>query len=70
MVMAGAAQWTECRPVNQKVTGFIPSQGTCLGCRPEPQLEVRRRQLMDVSFAHQCISPSLSPSLPLSQINK
>ena len=31
------AQWIECRPVNQRVMmGLIPSQGTCLGCRPGP----------------------------------
>ena len=29
--MAGVAQWIECRPANQMVTGSIPSQGTCLG---------------------------------------
>ena len=23
-------------PVNQRVTGSIPSRGTCLGCRPGP----------------------------------
>ena len=27
--LAGVAQWTECRPVNQKVTSSIPSQGIC-----------------------------------------
>ena len=37
---AGVAQWIECQPVNQEVTGSIPSQGTCLGCRPGPQLGV------------------------------
>ena len=35
--LAGVAQWTECRPANQRVTGSIPSQGTCLGCGPGPQ---------------------------------
>ena len=30
------AQWIECQPVNQRVTGSIPSQGTCLGCGPGP----------------------------------
>ena len=34
--LAGVAQWTECRPTNQRVAGWIPSQGTCLGCRPVP----------------------------------
>ena len=36
-VLAGVAQWIERGPVNQKVTGSIPTQGTCLGCRPGPQ---------------------------------
>ena len=35
--LAGVAQWLECQPVNHRVTGSIPSQGTCLGCRPGPQ---------------------------------
>ena len=35
--LAGVAQWTECRPANQRVSGSVPSQGTCLGCRPGPQ---------------------------------
>ena len=30
------AQWIELRPANQRVTGLIPSQGTCLGCCPGP----------------------------------
>ena len=30
--LAGVAQWTECRPVNQRVTTSIPSEGTCLDC--------------------------------------
>ena len=37
MALAGVAQWIECQPVNQSVTGSIPSQGTCLGCGPGPQ---------------------------------
>ena len=35
--LAGVAQWMECWPVNQRVSGSIPSQGTCLGCGPGPQ---------------------------------
>ena len=34
---AGVAQWTEHQLANQRVTGSIPSQGTCLGCGPGPQ---------------------------------
>ena len=43
-VLADVAQWIECQPVNQRVAGSIPSQGTCLGCGPGPQQEVRERQ--------------------------
>ena len=35
--LAGVAQWIECQPVNQRVTGLIPSQGTWSGCGPGPQ---------------------------------
>ena len=37
MAMAGVVQWIKHRPANQKVTGLIPSQDTCLGCGPGPQ---------------------------------
>ena len=48
---AGVAQWIECWPVNQRVACSILSQGTCLGCRPGPQLGVCERQLhIDVSL--------------------
>ena len=48
--LAGMAQWTECWSENQRVAGSIPSQGTCLGCRPGPQLGVCERQPIDVSL--------------------
>ena len=51
--LAGVAEWIECQPVNQRVTGLIPSQGTCLGCGPGPQLGVYNRQ------------PHVNVSLPL-----
>ena len=35
--LAGVAQWIEHQPVNPKFLGLIPSQGTCLGCRPGAQ---------------------------------
>ena len=53
IALAGVAQWIECQPVNQRVTGSIPSQGTCLGCRPDPQYRVCERQ------------PHIDISLPL-----
>ena len=38
------AQWIEWWPVNQRVTGSIPSQDTCLGFRPGPRLGVCKKQ--------------------------
>ena len=35
--LVSEAQWIECWCTNQKVTGLIPSQSTCLGCGPGPQ---------------------------------
>ena len=35
--LAGVAQLIEYGPAKHRVTGSIPSQGTCLGCRPDPQ---------------------------------
>ena len=45
---ASVAQWTECRPVGQRVTSSIPGQGTCLGGGPGPWLGVCERQLIDL----------------------
>ena len=44
MALTGVAQWIEHGPVNQRVAGLIPSQGTCLGCGPGPQEEACERQ--------------------------
>ena len=62
----GWLSWLKCHPVNWKMVGSIPGQGTCLGCRFGPSQGECKRQLIDVSLSHQCFSPSLSPSLPLS----
>ena len=35
--LGGVAQWIERWCVTRKVGSLIPSQGTCLGCRPGPQ---------------------------------
>ena len=60
--MTHVAQWIECWPVSQRVASSIPSQGTCLGCRPGPQDRVHERQPhIDVSL------PLLLPSPPLSK---
>ena len=50
--VAGVVPWIEHRPVNQRVVGSIPSQGTCLGCGPGPHLGVCKRQPhIDVSLS-------------------
>ena len=36
--LTGVAQWIEHGPVNQTVAGSIPYQGTCLDCKPGPQV--------------------------------
>ena len=56
--LASVALWVECWPENQGVAGLIPSQGTCLGCGPGPQLTGKP---INVSFTHPCFSPSLLP---------
>ena len=48
---AGVAQWIEHQTAMQRVAGSIPSQGTCLGCRPGPQWGPSERQPhIDVSL--------------------
>ena len=62
--LPGVAQWVEREPVNQRVAGLIPSQGTCLGCGSGSQLGAHKRQPhIDVYL----LFPSLSLSL---KINK
>ena len=54
--LAGEAQWTECQPANQRFAVSIPSQGTCLGCRPGPQWGAHKRQPhTDVSHPPFCL---------------
>ena len=57
IALAGVAQWIE---YDQGVASSIPSQGTCLGCRPGPQWGPHERQ------------PHIDVSLPfpLYKINK
>ena len=57
LTLAGVAQWIERRPANQRVSGSIPSQGTCLGCQPGPQWVACKRN-------HTLMFLSLSLSLP------
>ena len=54
--LTSVAHWVGCCPTKQKGTSSIPSQGTCLGSRPGPNLRACERQLINVSL-------SLSPSL-------
>ena len=63
MALAGVAQGIELWPANQEVACSIPSQGTCLGCGPGPQLGVCERQLIDVSL------PFFLPPFPSLKIN-
>ena len=68
-VRAALAWWVGC--CSSKGKAVVPNQGTRLGCEPGPWLGACKGQLIDVSLAHQCFSPSLSPSHPLSlKINK
>ena len=61
---ACVAQLVGCCSTKLKVAGWIPAWGTCLNGRPS--WGTCKRPPIDVSFAHLCFSPSLSPSLPLS----
>ena len=64
VALTSVAQWVGRCPAHRKVAASsIPRQGTRLGCRPGPWLGRCKRQLIDVSLAHQCCSPSLSPPL-------
>ena len=48
--LAGVAQWIEHPPVNQGVACLIPSQGTCLGCRPGPHMGTCEKQPVDTNL--------------------
>ena len=52
IALAGVAQWLECHPENQGVTGSIPSQGTCLGygARSPVGGMHKRQPHIDISF--------------------
>ena len=65
-VLAGVAQWIECRPADQRVTSSVLSQGTCLGGSPGPLLGAWERPPIYVSLP---LSFSLSFFFPLSKTN-
>ena len=58
--LTSVAQLVAVHPVDQKFTGSISSQGTCLGSRFGPQSGANERQPIDVSLSH--INVSLSPT--------
>ena len=63
LAWAGVAQWIECQPVNQKVAGLIPSQGTCLGLQARsPSGGVQ--EATNRCFSHTSMFLSLCFSLP------
>ena len=65
--LAGVAQWIECQPVSQKVTGLIPSQDTCMFVDQVPSWgHARGNRLMCLSH----IDVSLPLFLPPSPKNK
>ena len=65
VALADVAQWIECQPANQRVSGSIPTQGTCLGCGPGPQWRALERQpYTDVSV------PLFLPPFPSLKISK
>ena len=62
--LTGVAELVGCHPTKQGVAGWIPGQGTCLGCGPGPQLGCVR-EATDQSFSHTLMFLSLS--FPLSK---
>ena len=54
LALAGVAQWIECWPANQRVTGSIPIKGTCLGCWLDPQGQIPRgiQEATDLCISH------------------
>ena len=61
LALAGVAQGIEHQPVNQKVAGSVPCQGTCLDRGSGPHLGQNKRQLhTDVSL---CLFLPPFPSL-------
>ena len=65
IALADVAQWIECRPSNQRVTSLIPSQSTAWVTDQVPNRGTWE------AITYWCLSPFLSPSLPLSlKVNK
>ena len=67
--LTGVAQWVECCPANQDITGLIPSWGIGLGCGPGPHWGcVRGNQLMFLSPIDVSLSFSLHSLLSKNKI--
>ena len=64
---AGVAQWIEHWPVNKRVAGLIPSQGTCLVAGQVPK---RGRARGNHTLMFLSLSFSLPSSLSKNKINK
>ena len=67
--LTSVARLTGCHQAKRKVTGLIPSQGTCPGCGFGLLDGVRVRGNRSMFSSPRCFSPFLPPSLPL-KINK
>ena len=65
IALAAVPQWIECRPANQRVAGLISSLGHMPGFQARSQVVGAWE-----AATHWCFFPPLSPSLPLSKINK
>ena len=57
----GSVDWV---PICGKVAGSIPSQGTCLGFGPGPQLGAWEIQPIAISLTHHVSLPLFLPPLP------
>ena len=67
--LAGVAQWIERQPVNQKLTGSIPSQRHMPGLRARCPAGVTR-ETIDGGISHTSMFPSLPLSLKVNKILK
>ena len=65
LTLTSMAQLVGHYPAKRMVTGSIPGQGTCLGCRFRPRQGMCVRQLIDVSHINVFCPLFLSPSRSL-----
>ena len=63
--LAGMASWIEHCPAKSKVTGSIPSQSTCLGCRAWSAFGAYVRSNRSMFLSHMDVSfPLFLPPFP------